>query len=89
MDKPVIYAQVNETFFVPGQKNGNFGPTLPPANLSLKNFRMTLQDSGNLLLEWEEGALTKSYTVPQGNLKGCQHPPVKSAESNVVQIKTA
>jgi len=54
MPKPVIHAELNGGFFIPGIKNGNFTKTLPNPNKTLKNFTMTLQDNGNLYLEWED-----------------------------------
>lgn len=77
MSKPVTYAQLKEVFFVPGLKNGNFGPTLPPANTTLKDFTMSLQDSGDLYLEWSENGYRAGFTVSQSNIKGMKHPSVK------------
>lgn len=84
MGKSVVYAQLREVFFVPGMKNGNFGPTLPNTNATLKNFKMTLQDSGDLLMEWEEGNYTQSYTVSSSNIKGCKHAPVSTQKETPV-----
>ena len=83
MSRPVTYAQLRDVFFIPAMKNGNFGPTLPPQNTILKNFRMSLQDSGDLLMEWDEGNFTASYTVSQSNIKGVKHLSVPMDSSKV------
>lgn len=75
MPKQVIYAQLHDVFFIPGE--GQFTNTLPPNSKNLKNFKMTLQDSGQLLLEWEKGGYTQSFTIAAAALKGAQHAPVK------------
>lgn len=74
MPKPVVHAELNDGFFIPGMPNGNFTKTLPNPGKTLKNFTMTLQDNGHLLLEWEDGNFIRSYTVSPGNLRGCVHP---------------
>jgi hypothetical protein len=79
MPKPVIHAELNGGFFIPGIKNGNFTKTLPNPNKTLKNFAMTLQDNGNLYLEWEDDGFVRSYTVSAGYVSGCVHPPVPVA----------
>jgi len=79
MPKPVIYAELTGGFFIPGTKNGNFTKTLPNPNKTLKNFTMTLQDNGNLYIEWEDEGFTRSYTVSAGYVAGCVHPPVPVA----------
>ena len=78
MGKPVVYAQLRDVFFIPGMKNGNFGPTLPPNNLTLVDFKMELQECGDLFLSWKEGTFLNSYTVSQSNIKGMKHAPVKA-----------
>lgn len=79
MSKPVIHAQLHEGFFIQGLTGGgNVKNTLPPDNKTLKNFKMTLQENGTLLLEWEDGIYTKSYTVAAANIRGMQHPPLKT-----------
>lgn len=77
MGKPVIYAQLHTGFFVPGIKNGNFKETLPAHDKTLKNFKMTLEDSGTLSLEWEDGVYTKHFSIAAANVKVCQHPPTE------------
>ena len=76
MGKPVIYAHLHTGFFIPGMKQGNFTDTLPPTNKTLTNFRMTLEESGALFLQWEEGKYTTSFTVGAANVKGVKHPAV-------------
>jgi hypothetical protein len=80
MSKKVVHAELHDGFFVPGVANGNFTKTLPNPNKTLKNFRMSLQDSGSLLCEWDEGAFVKSFTVAAANVKVSIHAsePIKT-----------
>lgn len=90
MPKPVIYAELSAGFFVPGMSNGNFTKMLPNPGKTLQGFKMTLQDNGSLLLEWEDGKFIKSYTVSPGNLVGCVHPSfLKEEPKPVIKGKDA
>ena len=75
-NKPVVYAKLKAPFHIPNI--GQVNHTLPPENKMSKmpNLKMELQDNGTLLLTWDEGAYTKSYTVAQSNIDGCLHPAV-------------
>lgn len=73
MAKKVTYATLFSDFYLPAI--GQMKTSLPPDNKSLPNFRMTLQDNGTLLLEWDASPkISKgSYTVGASNIKGCYH----------------
>lgn len=77
--KPVTKAWCKKVIFI--QDVGQVGPTLPPTK-TLANFKMTLLDSGDLLLEWEQGAFLKSYTVSQSMIEGCLHPATPKPAAN-------
>lgn len=89
MPKPVLQAQLYEGFFIQGV--GELPKTLPPQNKTLSNFAMTMQDNGALLVEWDEGAYRKSFTLGAASVKVATHPPVLKASAEeakpVIKIK--
>lgn len=92
MPKKVTYAQLHDGFFVPGMKNGQFDKTLPPANKTLDNLEMELQDSGALSVSWADGKYRKSITVAAANIKIVMHPSeseVKAAVAKDPLIRSA
>lgn len=62
-NRKVTYAKMHAGLFIPGP--GTLGDTLPPGKKTLKNLRMTLEDSGNLLVESDESA---PCVVPSANI---------------------
>jgi hypothetical protein len=78
MGKPVIQAQLYEGFFIHGL--GELPKTLPPQNKTLQNLAMTLLDNGSLLVEWDEGAWRKSFTLGAATVKVATHPPTGAAK---------
>jgi hypothetical protein len=78
MSKKVIHAQLHEGFFLPSiRAGGNFKATLPPVDKSLENFRMTLQDNGNLLCEFDEMGFVRSFEVSAANVRISMFAPEK------------
>jgi len=70
MSRRVIHAQLHEGFFIPSLKQGgNFKATLPPVDKTLENFRMSMQDNGNLLCEFDEAGFTRSFEVSAANVR--------------------
>ena len=69
MSKKAVYAHLIEGFFIKGIPNGNFTPTLPNPDKTLKNFTMMYQDNGDLLVQWDHESIKKSFIVPQSNIK--------------------
>lgn len=80
MARSVVWAKLKSVLFIPGGL-GQIPDTLPPGNKTLKGLKMTLEDSGCLYLEWEEGAYTKGYTVGSDNVISCAHPAVLTNKS--------
>lgn len=78
MSKQVIHAQLHEGFFIPGMPTGgNFKQTLPPADKTLKNFKMNLQENGSLLVEFEDAGYLKSFSVASANIRIAVFAPEK------------
>lgn len=70
MGKEVTEAQLYETLHVIGI--GQIDKTLP-GKKTLKNLKMSLQDNGSLLVEWEEGTRVRSFTVGAATVKTAVH----------------
>lgn len=81
MSKQVTWAKLKSVLFVPGGV-GQIADTLPPGNKTLKNLKMTLEDSGCLYLEWDEGKFTRAYTVGSDNVISCAHPSIPISDKS-------
>lgn len=64
----VVYAKLHAGVFIPGV--GNLADTLPPMMKTLKDFEMTKQVDGNLLLTWidERTSTLQSAEVGSSNI---------------------
>jgi len=71
----VTWAKLHTGLFIPGGI-GNLTDTLPPQGKTIKDFKMLLQDSGALILQWTEGSYTKRYMVGAANVAGALLAPV-------------
>lgn len=84
MSNIVTWAKLHAPLFIPrdgGLAGMNLKDTLPPDNKTLKNFKMTLQEGGSLILSWEEGKYTRRYMVGAANVAGAMLESVVTAVS--------
>lgn len=85
MSKQVRYVQLKEAFFINGVKGGGqFDKTLPPANKTMPDLTMSLDDNGNCFVEWTEGNYKRSFTIPHSNIKVAEHVPLLVVKNSLV-----